>query len=52
MRYPNGLLQEAVVVSSDAGLVKFQVGAFVCECVGPTLDIFFNGCGGWSVGPQ
>ena len=40
MRYPSGLLQEAVVVSSDAGLVKLQVGAFVCECVGPTLETY------------
>lgn len=26
MRYPNGILQEAVLVSNDAGMLNFQVG--------------------------
>ena len=52
MRYPNGLLQEAVVVGNDAGMLNFQVGGFVRDCVGPVIDILLNGIGKWSVGPQ
>ena len=52
MRYPNGILQEAVLIGNDAGMLNFQFGAFVRSCVGPVIDIFLNGSGGWSVGPQ
>jgi hypothetical protein len=51
-RYPNGILQEALLVGYDAGMLKFQFGAFVRDCVGPVVDIFLNGSGEWSVGPQ
>jgi len=52
MRYPNGLLQEAVVVCDDEGALTFQVGTFVRAFVGPVVDIFLNASGGWSVGRQ
>jgi hypothetical protein len=52
MRYPNGILQEAVLVSNGEGLLNFQFGGFVRDWVGPVVDIFLNGAGKWSVGPQ
>jgi hypothetical protein len=52
MRYPNGLLQEAILVDNDAGTMNFQFGTFVCDCVGPVIDLFLNGRGKGSVGPQ
>ena len=52
MRYPNGILQEALLVGNDSGMLKFQFGTFVRDCVGPVVDIFLNGNGEWSVGPQ
>ncbi len=45
MRYPNGILQEALLVGNDAGMLKFQFGALVRDCVGPIVDIFLNGSG-------
>jgi hypothetical protein len=50
MRYPNGMLQD--LVDNNAGILNFQFGRFVCNCVGPVIDIFLNGRGEWSVGPQ
>ena len=52
MRYPNGILQEALLVDNEAGMLKFQFGAFVPQCVGPFVDIFLNGSAEWSVGSQ
>jgi hypothetical protein len=52
MRYPNGILQEAVLIGNDEGMLNFQFGAFVRGCVGPVIDIFLNGSGEWCVGPQ
>ena len=37
---------------NDAGMLKFQFGAFVRDCVGPVVDIFLNGSGEWSVDPK
>jgi hypothetical protein len=52
MHYPNGILQEAVLIGNDAGMLNFQFGAFVRGCVGSVIDIFLNGSGEWCVGPQ
>lgn len=52
MRYPNGILQEAFLVSNDSGILKFQFGAFVRDFGGPVVDIFLNESGEWCVGPQ
>jgi len=52
VRYPSGVLQEAILVNNDSGILNFQFGRFVCDCVGPVIDIFLNGRGEWSIGPQ
>ena len=52
MRYPNGMLQEAILVDNDAGILNFQFGRFSCNCVGTLIDIFRDGRGEWSVGPH
>lgn len=52
MRYPNGILQEAVLIRNDDGMLNFQCGGFVRACVGPIVDLFLNGNGKWSIGPQ
>jgi hypothetical protein len=52
MRYPNGILQEAVLVGDDAGALTCQFGVSVRDCVAPVVDIFLNGSGEWSVSPQ
>ena len=52
MRYPSGILQEAVLVDNDDGILNFQFGEFVREPVGPVIDVFLNRRGEWSFGPR
>ncbi len=49
MRYPSGILQEAVLLDNDDGILNFQFGDFVRESVGPVTDIFLNSRGECSV---
>lgn len=48
--YPNGILQEALLVGNDGGRLTFHSGEFVSDCVAPILDMFHKGRGGWGVG--
>jgi hypothetical protein len=41
MRYPNGLLQEAVLVGNDAGMLNFHVGDSFAIASAP-LSIYFS----------
>jgi hypothetical protein len=52
MRYPSGILQQATLLANDDGILNFQFGDFVCDPVGPVVDICVNRCGDWSFGPQ
>ena len=50
MRYPRGILQAAVLVAKDGGILNFQFGEFLRESVGPVFDICLNEHGEWSFG--
>ena len=50
MRYPNRILQEAVLIRNDHGIFNFQFGEFLRESVGPVFDICLNEHGEWSFG--
>ena len=48
IRYPSGILQEAVLVNNDDGILNFQFGEFIGEPVGPVMvpRSFAFFCGG------
>jgi len=50
MRYRSGILQEAILVGNDDGILNFHFGNFVRDSVGPVFDIFLNDRGEWSFG--
>ena len=50
MRYPNGILQAAVLENTAGGSMAFRFGEFLREPVGPVLDIVYNTNGRWSFG--
>ena len=52
IRYPSGILQEAVLIGNDDGILNFQFGPFLRECVGRVFDIFLKERGDWSFGPR
>jgi hypothetical protein len=52
IRYPNGILQEAVLVAKGQGKFNLLFGEFVSDYVGPVVDIFVNGQGEWRLGTQ
>jgi len=52
MRYPSGILQEAILVGNDDGILNFQFGSFLRESVGPVFDISLNERGDWSFGER
>jgi len=52
MRYPGGILQEAILLGNDDGILNFQFGGFLRESVGPVIDISLNERAGWIFGPR
>jgi hypothetical protein len=42
MRYPSGILQEAVLVANDDSTLNFQFGEFLRDSIGPVFDIFLD----------
>jgi hypothetical protein len=52
MRYRSGILQEAILVGSDDGILNFQFGGFLLESVGPVFDISLNERGEVSFGER
>ena len=52
MRYPNGILQEAVLVDNDDGILNFQFGQLIRESVGPVIDICLDQGRTWAVGTR
>jgi hypothetical protein len=52
MRYPSGILQEAVLIGNDDGILNFQFGGFLRESVGPVFDISLNERRDWTFGER
>jgi hypothetical protein len=52
MRSPSGILQEAVLIGNDDGILNFQFGGFLSESVGPVFDISLNERGDWTFGER
>ena len=52
MRYPSGILQEAILLGHDEGILNFQFGGFLRQSVGPVIDISLNELGSWTFGPR
>jgi len=52
MRYPSGILQEAVLIGNEDGILNFQFGGFRSGSVGPVFDISLNERGDWTFGER